>query len=331
MSPSQDDIDKVKKNLNNIISFNQDLLSNSEFKLINAFSLLTQTDNNDLGLVMGLNVLASCFSKLADALGPPGVIFSDFLTAMVGNYNSNTPPQLNDVFSSLLIRIQKTIIQTNYDLSLYYQDPVSNWDKTITGSYTSPFGNFTSNGKVSDLVNNNFPTKDQPIYYSVLNTCLKGMDQSIWAKLLQRFVITDYQEDNPPMWDLPCDPNQEDNSFLPENKSYYCTWQYHEDKDCHGNLVKYYNREYYNLGTGAGVFTDGALNNDACNYIFENYSSDIANKDGLFKRDFVFKNLNIPTTVQHIHNGARFGLIGLICPRLFSGVCCRRRIKSKKD
>ena len=77
--PCQSDIDKVKSNLNNLISFNQDLLSNSEFKLINAYSLLSQTDNKDLGLKIGLNILSTCFSKLADLLGPPGEVFSSFI------------------------------------------------------------------------------------------------------------------------------------------------------------------------------------------------------------------------------------------------------------
>ena len=323
--PSQADIDKVKLNLNNIISFNQDLLSNSEFKLINAYSLLTQTDNKDLGLSIGLDILNTCFSKLVDLLGPPGEILSKFMTSMIGNYNSNTPPSLGQIFSTLLMRIQKTILQTNQDLSDYYVDPVSNWDKVISGSFKSPFGTFTTTSKLSDLATTDFPNKDHPKYYDILNNCLKGMEQSIWATLLTRFVITDYQEDRPPMWNLPCNPDDEDNDFLPHNKSYYNTWEYHEDKDCYGNPVKYYHREQYNLGTGAGTFSDGALNDSACDYLFQNYSSAEENKDGLFKRDFVFTKLGIPTAIQYIHNHGR----GL--PQYTSSYycgCLRRKIKN---
>jgi hypothetical protein len=330
--PSQSDIDKVKVNLNNLIAFNQDLLTNSEFKLINAYSLLSQTDNKDLGLTIGLNILSTCFSKLADLLGPPGEVFSSFMSAMVGNYSKNTPPSLGDLFSNLLTRIQKTILQTNQDLSNYYVDPVSNWDKVITGSFKSPFGTFTKSGKLSDLASSDFPNKDHPKYYDILNNCLKGMDQTIWATLLPRFVITDYQEDVPPMWNLPCNPDDEDNEFLPHNKSYYNTWEYHEDKDCYGNLVKYYHREQYNLGTGAGTFSDGALNDNACNYLFQNYATAEANKDGLFKRDFVFKNLGIPTATQYIHNGGRMKVKGL--PKYTSEYyccCLRRKIQNLKN
>jgi len=331
MSPSQSDIDKVKSNINNLIAFNQDLLSNSEFKLINAYSLLTQTDDKDLGLKIGLDILSTCFSKLADLLGPPGVIFSNFMTAMVGNYNSNTPPSLSNLFSNLLTRIQKTIIQTNEDLSNYYVDPVSNWDKVISGSYKSPFGTFTASGKVGDLATSDFPNKDHPKYYDILNNCLKGMDQSIWAILLTRFVITDYQEDRPPMWYLPCNPDDEDNNFLPQNKSYYNTWDYHEDKDCYGNLIRYYHREQYNLGTGAGTFSDGALNDNACNYLFQNYSSTEANKDGLFKRNFVFTKLGIPTAIEYIHNHGLRKVKGVPTYTYeYYCYCLRRKIKNDK-
>jgi len=300
--PSQEDINKVKNNLNNMISFNKDLLNNANMKLENAYALLTQTDNKDLGLQIGLDLVSGCLSKLADLLEPAGPLAASFLSGLVGGYSSSTPPALNDLFSSLLTRLQKTFLQTNDDLAIYYQDPVANWDKTVGGTFNTPFGKKTVSGKVSDLVNVKFPVQSDPSYYDLLNGCLKALDQGIWATLLTRFVITDYQEDNPPMWNFPCNPDDIDNNFIPVHKSYYNVWSYHEDKDCHGNPIKYYTQEQYNLGTGAGTFSDGALNDSACNYLFHNYSSRIANPDGLFERSFVMTKLNIPTAVQHIHN-----------------------------
>jgi hypothetical protein len=302
-NPSQDDIEKVKNNLDKMISFNKDVLTNANIKMENAFVLLTQTDNNDLGLQVGINLLGGCFWALGSLMGPLGNIPANFLSSLVSYYATSTPPSLNTTFSSLLIRLQNTILQTNADLATYYQDPVSNWDKTLSGSFKTPFGSYSASGKLSDLTTFDFPAQTDPSYYNILNGCVKSIDQGVWANLLTRFVITDYIESNPPMWDLPCDPNKIDNSFLKVNKSYYNVWTYHEDKDCYGNLVKYYHQEQYNIGTGSTVFTDGALADSACDYLFINYSSDIANKDGLFKRDFVFTSLGIPTANRYIDNG----------------------------
>ena len=303
MSHSQVDIDKVKDNLNRMISFNQDLLNNVNYKIENAFALLSQTDNSDLGVELGIDLVSESFYELASAIaGPVGAISASFLTALVCNYKTTKPVSLNDTFSSLLIRIQKTILQTNQDLSIYYQDPVAYWDITLSGSYTTPFGTFTASGKVGDLVSITFPNKDDPEYYNILNACLRGMDQGIWANLLTRFVITDYQEDNPTIWYLPCDPTSNDDAFLPNHKSFYHTWTYQESTDCYGNVSKYYIREEYNLGTGASSFSSGSLNDAACDYLFHNYASTIENPDGLFERDFVFTKLKIPTAIHHIHN-----------------------------
>jgi hypothetical protein len=333
---TQKDIDTVKRNLNNMISFNKDLLNNSNMKLENAYALLSQTDDKDLGLQIGLDLVSWCLSKLADLLEPAGPIAANFLSGLVSGYSSNTPPALNDLFSSLLIRLQKTFLQSNDDLAVYYQDPVANWDKAVGGTFKTPFGTKTVSGKVSDLVGVNFPVQSDPSYYTLLNGCLKALDQGIWATLLTRFVITDYQEDFPPMWNLPCNPDENDNNFLPKNKSYYNVWSYHEDKDCYGNLVKYYTQEQYNIGTGAGTFSDGALNDSACDYLFHNYSSAIANPDGLFERSFVMTGLGIPTAVQHIHNRPpQLAMPGMKYKNRWSwGWMCPKKVKnplSKKE
>lgn len=346
MSHSKVDIDKVKENLNRMISFNQDLLSNVNYKIENAFALLSQTDDKDLGVELGIDLLSECFYELGGAIaGPVGAVSASFLTALVSDYTSSKPPSLNEVFSSLLIRIQKTILQTNQDLSVYYQDPVAYWDITLSGSYTTPFGTFTASGKLGDLATITFPTKDDPEYYNILNACLKGMDQGIWANLLTRFVITYFEEDKPSLWYLPFDPNSFDNGFIPAHKSFYNTWGYQEDTDCYGNVSKYYVQDQYNIGNGASAFSSGRLNDAACDYLFVNYASDIENPDGLFQRDFVFTKLKIPTAIHHIHNATELHGTTMTTrevsssrlssyfnkPVWFSLLCKRRRDIAKKN
>ena len=83
---TQKDIDTVKRNLNNMISFNKDLLNNANMKLENAYALLTQTDDKDLGLQIGLDLVSGCLSKLADLLEPAGPLAASFLSGLVGGY-----------------------------------------------------------------------------------------------------------------------------------------------------------------------------------------------------------------------------------------------------
>ena len=297
------DVEKVKNNINKIISFNKDVLNQANMKLENAYALLSQSDNQDLGLQIGINLMGGLFWALGSLMGPLGSIPANFLSGVVSNYATSQPPSLNTVFSSILTRLQTTINQVNEDLAIYYQDPLKYWDQTYGGSFTTPFGSYNANGKLGDLEKIDFPDQTNPEYYDILKGCIKALDQTMWQILLQKFVNTHYEESRPVMWNLPCDPNQEDNNFLPHQKSYYHTWEYHEDKDCHGNLVKYYDREEYNIGTGASTWSDGALNDSACNYLFKNYSSDTANPDGLFERKFVFTSLGIPKATQYINNG----------------------------
>jgi len=301
MSPTQDEIQKVRTNLNNIISFNKDLLNQANMKLENAYALLTEPDKSDLGLQVCINLLGGCFWALGSVLGPIGNIPANFLSGLVSYYATDTPPSLNGEFSSLLIRLQNTFNQVDLDLSNYYQEPVANWDKVLNGTFDIPFQKVTASGKLGDLANIDFPTQDDPNYYTIQNACIKALDQTIWVTLLNKFVITHYILSNNQPWN-DIDTNAWDNSFLRNHKSYYHTWTAIDNTDKHGGHYTTYDQEEYNIGTGAGMFTDGALNDDACNYIFHNYSSDIANPDGLFERVDFFTKLNLPTADQYINN-----------------------------
>jgi hypothetical protein len=306
-TPSKEDIEKVKTNINNMISFNKDLLEQANIKLESAYALLSQTDNTDLGLSIGINLLGGAFWALGSLLGPLGNIPANFLSGMVSQYATNTPPSLNGTFSSLLLRFQKTFNQLDADLADYYQDPVKNWDKTLSGSFNTPFDTINASGKLSDLAGIVFPVQTDPNYYIIQNGCIKGLDQTIWATLLSRFVITHYVESRISPWSSPCDTNDIDNKFLRANKSYYHVWRSEDNTDKHGKHYTTYYREEYNIGTGAGTFSDGALNDSACDYLFHNYSSDIENDSGLFERIDVFTKLNIPKTDHWINNGGFSG------------------------
>jgi len=313
-SPTPDQINKVKTNINNIISYNRDVLINANIKLNNAYNLLNQTNTNDLGMQIAINFIGGEFWAIGSFFGPAGAVIANVLAGIVTSYATNTPPNLVNSFSTLSLRIETTINQISQDLSEYYKDPAANWDKTFSGSFTTPFETKTVSGKLSDLSTIDFPTQDDPQYYTMLNSCIFSFDQNIWSVFLKNCVITFYDEDHDPMYRLPCDTNAWDNEWLPKNKAFYHTWKYYDDTDCYGNHTQFYIRNEYNLGYGASMFDTNSINDTACDYLFINYSSDTENQNGLFKRDFVFTKLNIPTATQHIHNTTSKGTLILRNP-----------------
>ena len=306
-TPTPEQIKKVQTNINNIINYNRDVLINSNIKLTNAYNLLNQTNTNDLGVQMGVNFLGGIFWAIGGFFGPAGAIAANVLAGLVSSYATNTPPNLVGSFTSMSQRIENTINQIDADLSDYYKDPAANWDKVFSGSFTTPFETKTATGKLSDLSTFDFPTQVDPDYYTMLNKCIFAFDQNIWSVFLKNCVVTFYDEDHNPMCRLPYDTNDTDNKWLPHNKAFYHTWQYFDDTDCYGNHVQYYIKHEYNLGYGASMFSTNSINDSACDYLFINYSSDVANANGLFQRDFVFTKLGIPTATQHIHNSPPHG------------------------
>jgi hypothetical protein len=149
--PTPDQIAKVQSNINNIISYNRDILINANIKLDNAYNLLNQQNNNDKGMQTAINFIGGCFWAIGGFFGPAGSIAANVLAGLVTTYATNTPPNLAGSFSSLSLRIENTINQINADLADYYKDPAANWDKTFSGSFTTPFETKTASGKLSDL------------------------------------------------------------------------------------------------------------------------------------------------------------------------------------
>jgi hypothetical protein len=303
-TPTPEQIQTVQTNINNIINYNRDVLTNANIKLENAYTLLNQANRNDKGMDAAINFIGGCFWAIGSFFGPAGSIAANVLAGLVSDYATNTPPNLAGGFSSLSLRIETTINQINSDLSNYYRDPAANWNKTFSGSFTTPFETKSVTGKLSDLSTIIFPTQVDPDYYTMLNKCIFSFDQNIWASLLNSCVITFYDEDHNPMFRVPIDTDAWDNDWLPKQKGFYHTWKYYDDTDCYGNHTQYYIKSEYNLGYGASTYSTNSINDSACDYLFINYSSKTANENALFKRDFVFTSLGIPTATVHIHNSS---------------------------
>jgi hypothetical protein len=305
-SPTEAQIEKVKNNLTNMISWNQQLQVEGNTKILNAYALLTLSDNRDLGLQIGLNLMCGSINAINSLLGPVGSVSANFLDGVVGHYATETPPSLNATLSSLLTRFQATSEQLQLTLEEFHSDPVTNWNTEYSGTVNTPFGSHTASGSLSELSTIDFPSESHPDFTTLLEAAQFSLDQCVWAQLLQNFVITKYYPSSMYKCKYYTEQQMEDNaaSFYGVHPSYWNNWTYvnhvHKGKD-----KSYYDYNQNNIGTGASAFSDGHLNDSACQYLFiDSYDNVIINPKGLFQRSFVFNNLagikHTTHTYQHL-------------------------------
>jgi hypothetical protein len=70
--PTPDQIKKVQTNLTNMQAFNDQVYSFGLAKYLNAYALLSEHDDNDLGLAVGLNIIEGAFWAAGSVGGPIG-------------------------------------------------------------------------------------------------------------------------------------------------------------------------------------------------------------------------------------------------------------------
>tara|TARA_B110000285_G_scaffold225862_1_gene284737 strand:+ start:3790 stop:5079 length:1290 start_codon:yes stop_codon:yes gene_type:complete len=297
-TPTEEQIRRVKTNLTNMIAFNQQLQTEGNVKILNAFALLSIPDNKDLGMQIGLNLLCGSISAISGLAGPVGAIGGHFLDGVVGHYADQTPPSLLGTFASLLSRFQATSEQLQLTLEEFYQDPAAKWNTVYSGYVNTPFTSYTASGSLNELSTIDFPSQEHPEFTELLEAAQFSLDQCAWAQLLTNFVITKYYPSSMYKCSSYTEQHMEDNaaSFYGVHPSYYNTWTYvnhvHKGKD-----KSYYDYNQNNIGDGPSAFSDGHLSDQACHYMFiDSYNNVIINPNGLFERAFVFTQM---TGIQH--------------------------------
>ena len=298
--PTQAEIQILQKNIVNMQSFNDHIYNYGNAKIANAFALLTQTDNTDLGLKIGIDLLSNSCYAISDLIEPIGAIGGSFLSSFVSMYYGSPPPSLNMTFANLINRFQATSIQLDLDLAQIYSNPVTYWNNTYSGTINTPFGSYPVSSTVSQLSTINFPAETDPQFDLLVKAAVYALDQQIWSVLLQRFIITEY----PPAVDVtnvyaPNGINVWLENYYNLHKAYWCTYTYVEDITKKGKDDSFWEVYEYNIGSGFTFKSDGSLNDNACNYLFiDSIDNVIINSDGLFHRTFVFTNLGIRTTTK---------------------------------
>lgn len=302
---TEEQILKVKQNIRNMIDFNNYLQTQGNTKILNAYALLSLSDNKDLGMQVGLNLLCGSFWALGGPYGAVGAIAANFLSGMVGSYAVSKPPSLQAQISSLLSRFQATSEQANADLELIYGDPEQYWNTSYSGQVNTPFGTYTASCTISQLATIDFPAQTDSEFMNMIYTAQYSLDQCTWAQLLQNFVITKFL----PETDYPCkyyteqEMEQDAAGFYGVHPSYWNNWTYVQYITRKGKDKSYFKLYQNNIGTGASMFSDGHLNDDACQYLFiDSYDNVIINPNGLFHRNFVFNDLQHITHTTHTYN-----------------------------
>ena len=303
--PTDLEILTVKTNIRNIINFNNQLYVNGNTKILNAYFLLTLTDDKDLGLEICCNLLKGSFIALGGETGIAGAIVANFVCGILDKYTTETPVSLNQAFSSLITRFQATSEQLTQDLEIYYGDPVGHWNDVFNSTVTNAFGTYQLNCTFSDLATIDFPPETDSLFMNYMLKCQYALDQQIWYTLLPNFVITKFL----PSTDYPCslysEQKMEQNaaSFYGVHKSYWNNWIYVHQTNRKGDDTSYYAEYQNSIGNNAGAFTDGHLNDAACDYLFiDSYDNVIINADGLFHRNFVFNNMTNIKHTTHTYN-----------------------------
>jgi hypothetical protein len=290
--PTPENIAIVKTNLSNIQAFNDYIYSNGQAYFTNCFLLMTSTDNSDPGLSVGLNLLEGSFTALGAGYGDVGAFAACFMCGEVDSWSSTTPPNLNAVFASMLIRYQQSSFTFDAQVANYISDPASFWTKTFYWKGQSCV--------LGDLASISFPDETVPSFFPMAKVCLTGLDQAVWQQVLkQKCVITwwawipDGQVGAQPKW-ISSSTNMVswDENFISKNPAYYATWTWHQDT---GRMDKDYWYTYeYNLGFGASAFHDGSISSDACKYLFIDSSDGVViNTNGLIARKVVFEDWGI--------------------------------------
>jgi hypothetical protein len=305
-TPTPQQIETVLANLKNLQDFNDYVRSNASLTFLNAFALLTETDDSDPGLALMLNFVESSIKAIASVIAPPiGGFAGNFLAGMVASWASNTPPSLNGQFASYVTRYKAASDQVDLQLATYSQDPATYWDTAFTNPENG------QSATVGDLANGKFPAKGKdPSFYVVGNAAGVLLDRNLWQSMLvSNFQIAEWNSLNGPDFtpggspDNP--PVQEVEGFYAVHPAYYEPWTWQPGSSGCGGQQAGWLLNQSSVGRNASPDSDGALNPDACRYLFsDSVPGVVINSNGLFTREDVFTKLGIPEVQVYVDLGA---------------------------
>ena len=288
--PTDKDIQRVKDNLANMQAFNDYLYNNGNSYITEAYLLLSETQT-DRGKEVCFAMMQSAFYECsAAAFGPVGGFAATTFCGIIDAWGGTPPPDMNSTFADLVSRFQAASRDMDGRLAVYHDDPATYWDTVFSyGGQTCTLG---------DLATVDFPKESDELFTDMMTPCERGLDQYIWKDILTNgdFQLNEWLPGTCMNPDF--DFNAWGNSFYKANPSYWAVCFYHQDTGDCGD-ASYWDLTQWNLATGAGMFSDGAISDDAANYLFSDLSPGTPNLKtshnglGLYTRDEVFTSWGI--------------------------------------
>lgn len=288
--PTDAEIQKVKGNLTNMQAFNDYLYNNGNAYIANAYLLLSETQT-DRGKSVCFAMMQSAFYECSEAVfGPVGGFAATTFCGIIDTWGSVSPPDMNSTFADLVTRFQAASRDMDEQLAVYHDDPATYWNTV-----------FSYNGQsctLGDLATVDFPKESDELFMQMMTPCERGLDQYVWKDILTNgdFQLNEWLPETCMPADF--DFNAWGNGFYPVHPSYWGTCYYHQDTGDCGDST-YWGLTQWNLATGAGMFSDGAISDDAANYLFSDLSPGTSNSNtshngqGLYTRDEVFTSWGI--------------------------------------
>jgi hypothetical protein len=299
---------KVKISLTNMQRFNDLLYTYSIIKCANAFLLLSKSDDTDPGFSIGINLLCGAIIGVGGEFGILGCVAANYFCGLISEYSVTTPPSLLVKFVSYTTRVQATSVQTDYDLSVDYSDPIPKWDIVKSGTFDTPWGQQTLGCSLGQLAAIDFPAETSPEFEEMMKKAIFSFEQTLWWYILnQNFQINGWnsgfmlpviiQAADVPKGDEGM--NNYSNSYEISNPAHWSPWYYSPSTDKKGRDTSSYVIYDYSLGSEPHKGKDQPISNEAANYLFiDTIPNTIINPDGLFNRFFVFNDFGLKTFEQ---------------------------------
>jgi hypothetical protein len=311
VEPTVTNIAKVKTNLTNMQRFNDLLYTYTITKTANAFLLLNKNDDNDPGMLIGINLLCGAIIGVGGEFGIIGCVLANYYCGLISEYSVTKPPSLLSQFTSYTNRIQATSLEADHTMAIDYSNPTGNWNTVKSGTFNTPWGEKTLGCSLGQVAAINFPPETDPQFEQMMAKAIYGFEQSIWWNLINRnFQINGWNSGFmlPPIVQASDVKNGDAgmdsycNNYMQGNPAHWTYWGYDHQTDKKGRDTSVYIIMDYSLGSEPGNRNkDQPISNDAANYLFiDTIPNTIINPNGLFNRLFVFNDFGLKKVEQTV-------------------------------
>jgi hypothetical protein len=308
VDPTAENVARLKTNLKNMQTFNDQLYTYTIPKCANAFYLLAKTDNSDPGMNVGINLLCGALIGIGGEFGIIGCVAANYFCGLIAEYTTTKPPSLLEQFTSYISRVQATSSQVDMDIAISDSDPVSNWNTVKTGSFATPWGTQSASCSLGQLAAIDFPKETDVLYQQMMDKALFSFDQTTWWIVINANFQSNGWNSGwllPPIIQASDVPkgdegmNNYSNNYMVEFPPHWSYWIYCAQTDKKGRDTSYYVLYDYSLGSPPHKGNDQPISNEAANYLFiDTIPGTVVNAAGLFNRLFVFTKFGLKVIEQ---------------------------------